>query len=78
MLKSFNDDATKREVCKQIKIYEASIEEFEAEAPSSRDSLEAAQAVKTQKITLPISGKVIQAQGNLIKQACELVEAWGK
>ena len=41
MLKSFNDDATKREVCKQIKIYEASIEEVEPEVPGSRDSQEA-------------------------------------
>lgn len=77
MLKSFNDESTKREVCKQIKVFEASIEEAETEAPGSRDSAEA-QTVKTQKITLPISGKVIQASGNSLKQACELVESWGK
>ena len=35
VLRSFNDDATKREVCKQIKNYEASIEEIETEAPAS-------------------------------------------
>ena len=77
MLRSFNDESTKREVCKQIKVFEASIEETETEAPGSRDSAEA-QTVKTQKITLPISGKVITAQGNSLKQACELVESWSK
>ena len=77
MLRSFNDESTKREVCKQIKVFEAAIEETETEAPGSRDSAEA-QTIKTQKITLPISGKVIQAQGNSLKQACELVESWSK
>ena len=46
MLRSFNNESTKREVCKQIKVFEASIEETETEAPGSRDSAEA-QTVKT-------------------------------
>jgi len=78
MLKSFNSDETKREVVKQIKILEASIQEETSEVPVSRDSQEDAQPTKTQKITLPISGKVVQAQGNSLKLACELVKAWGK
>ena len=79
VLRSFNDDATKREVCKQIKTYEATIEEVETDAPASQGSQEEVQQpTKQQKITLPGSGKVIRASGNSLKQACELVEAWGK
>ena len=67
MLKSFNTEATKREVVSQIKAYENSIEESNSEAPASRGSQEVAEPTKMQKITLPISGKVIQAQGNTLK-----------
>ena len=77
MLKSFNDETTKRQVCKQIKTFEAMIE-TEVVASGSVESQEDAEANKTQKITLPLSGCVIQAQGNSLKLACELVEAWGR
>ena len=80
VLRSFNDEATKREVCKQIKNYEATIEEIEPDPPVSQGSQEEVQPqpTKQQKITLPVSGKVIRAQGNSLKQACELVDAWFK
>lgn len=52
--------------------------ETEVVASGSVESQEDAEANKTQKITLPLSGCVIQAQGNSLKLACELVEAWGR
>ena len=52
--------------------------ETEVVASGSVESQEDAEANKTQKITLPLSGCVIQAQGNSLKLACELVEAWAR
>lgn len=46
MLKSFNDDSTKREVCKQIKTFEGAIEE-ESSVPGSQDNEEDGEANKT-------------------------------
>ena len=78
MLKSFNEEATKREVCTQIKQLEALIEEEASEAPATREGQEETEPNKTQRVRLPLSGRVIQAQGNSLKLACELIEAWGR
>ena len=72
-LQTFNNDNTKLDVCRQIKEYENLIEESTVEGAADDESVE-----KTQKITLPLSGKVIIAHGNSLKKACELVAAWGK
>ena len=78
-LQSFNKDSTKLDVVRQIKEFEALIVEEPAEVTIS-DGAAADDDAKPglQKITLPNSGKVIQARGDSLKAACELVAAWGK
>ena len=79
LLKTFNNDGVKSEICKKIKELEALIVETELDSgASSPDQNDDNDARKTQKITLPISGQVIQASGNSLKSACELIEAWSK
>ena len=77
MLQSFNQESTKREICSKIKELKALIEEEPLTGGATSDQDEGQQN-KTQKLTLPLSGRVIQVQGNSLTQACELVEAWGK
>ena len=77
LLQSFNLEATKIEIVRRIKAFKELIVEVETEIPAS-DSQDGPQIVKTQKITLPTSGQIIQATGNSLRLACELIEAFGK
>ena len=75
-LQSFNNDSIKHDVCRQIKELANLIEEEVGEATLPADS--ESKPEKKQKITLPLSGKVISANGDSLRQACELVAAWDK
>jgi len=70
-LNSFNLESTKLDICKQIKVLESLIQE-----ETVKDSENNEETLQT--ILLPSSGKRIQAKGNSLKHACELVEAWSK
>ena len=78
MLQSFNQVRTKVEIVQQIKAFEALIVEEDDGDAAQTDGQEQAQPAKKQKLTLPLCGKVISAKGNSLREACELVEAWGK
>ena len=63
-------------MCRQIRELANLIEEEVGEASIPVDS--ESKPEKRLKITLPLSGKVISANGDSLRQACELVAAWDK
>jgi len=78
-LQNFNREDTKHDICRQIKLFEAIIQEQVSEENVAAEGQEAVNVTSTvQTITLPLSGKTISAKGQALKLACELVEAWSK
>ena len=74
LLSTFNDDATKQEICKHLMNVQDLIVEEEEEVVDG----EAKETIKIQKVTLPDSGKVVKGIDNTLREAFSLIQAWNK